>query len=130
MAQLLYAQALYGTANALYWKSFERQNSTHLTLLKHQNIKTAQYKLPKNHWVIPLFEIFRPVGNKLLVTVSLEHAVTLRESILDLLFISGHFGHFEAIFGKGARNSQLLQTCHVTTQIDSKIPVEMMSEFT
>ena len=47
--------ALYGEANALYWKSFERQNSTHLTLLKHQNTKTAQYKLPKNHWVIALF---------------------------------------------------------------------------
>ena len=45
-------------ANALYWKSFERQNSTQLTLLKHQNTKTAQYKLPKNHWVIALFEIF------------------------------------------------------------------------
>ena len=64
---------MYGEANAL--KSFERQNSTHLTLLKHQNTKTALHKLPKNHWVIPLFEFFGPVRNKLLVTVSLDHPV-------------------------------------------------------
>ena len=46
---------MYGEANAVYWKSFERQNSTHLTLLKHQITKTALYMLPKNDWVIPLF---------------------------------------------------------------------------
>ena len=51
------------------------QNSTHLTLLKHQNTKTALYKLPKNHWVIPLFEGLGPVRNKLLVTVSFDHPV-------------------------------------------------------
>ena len=51
-------KALYGEANALYWKSFERQNSTHMTLLKTKNTKSALYKLPKNHWVIALFEIF------------------------------------------------------------------------
>ena len=48
-------KALYGEANALYWKSFERQNSTYLTLLK---IPKPPYNLPKNHWVIALFEIF------------------------------------------------------------------------
>ena len=67
--------ALYGEANALYWKSFERQNSTHLTLLKHQNTQTALYKLPRNHWVIAHFENFGPVRNNLLVTVSLDHPV-------------------------------------------------------
>ena len=72
----LSAQALYDTANAIFWKSFERPNSTHLTLLKHQNTKTVLYKLPKNHWVIPLFENFGPVRNKLLVTVSLDNPVT------------------------------------------------------
>ena len=72
---LMRVEALYGEANALYWKSFERQNSTHLTPLKHQDTKTALYKLPKNHWVIALFEIFWPVRNKLLVTVSLDHPV-------------------------------------------------------
>ena len=50
-------QALYGEANALYWKSVERQNSTDMTLLKNKNTKIALYKLPKNHWVIALFEI-------------------------------------------------------------------------
>ena len=30
-------QALYGVANVLHWKSSERQFSTHMTVLKHQN---------------------------------------------------------------------------------------------
>ena len=34
-------QALYGVANVLYWKSSERQISTHLTVLKPQNTKTS-----------------------------------------------------------------------------------------
>ena len=33
--------ALYGAANGPYWESSERQNSTHSTLLKNQNTKTA-----------------------------------------------------------------------------------------
>ena len=48
-------QALYGEANALYWKSFESQNYTDLTLLKHQNTKTALKNLPENNWVMALF---------------------------------------------------------------------------
>ena len=51
------------------------QNSTHLTLLKHQDTKTALYKLPKNRRVIALFEIFGPLRNKLLATVSLDHLI-------------------------------------------------------
>ena len=47
--------ALYGAENAIYWKSFERQNSMHLTLLKHQNTKTSLYKLSKNGWVCAFF---------------------------------------------------------------------------
>ena len=35
--------------------SFESQNSTHLTLLKHQNTKIALQKLSKNHWVLAFF---------------------------------------------------------------------------
>ena len=54
------AQAFYGTANALDLKIFVRQNSTHLTVLKHQNTKTSLYKLSKNHWVDVLFEILGP----------------------------------------------------------------------
>ena len=67
--------ALYGEVNALYWKSSERQNCTYMILLNHQNTKTALYKLPKNYWVVALFEIFRSVREKLLLTVSLDHPV-------------------------------------------------------
>ena len=67
--------ALYSAENALYWKSSKRQNSTHLTLLKHQNTKTSLYKLSKNHWVIALFEFFGSVRKKLQFTVSLKHPV-------------------------------------------------------
>ena len=69
-------QALYGAAKALDWKISERQNSTHLALLKCQNIKTSLYKLSKNHWVITLFEIFGSVRRKLQSTVSLDHPVS------------------------------------------------------
>ena len=75
---------MYGEANALYWKSFERQNSTHLTLLKHQITKTAQYKLPKNHWVMALFG---PSEKKLLVTVLLNHPVFQNLSQSGLLLL-------------------------------------------
>ena len=44
-------------------------------VLKHSNTKTAIYILLKTHWVIALFKIFGPVGNKWLVTVSLDHPV-------------------------------------------------------
>ena len=44
--------ALYGEANAPYWKTIKRPNSSHLTLL---DTKTALYKLPKNRWVIVQF---------------------------------------------------------------------------
>ena len=68
-------QAMYGAGNALYWNDSERQNSMHLTLLKHQNTKTSLYKLSKNHWVIALFKKFGSVRKKLQSTVSLDHPV-------------------------------------------------------
>ena len=49
-----------------------------MTLLKHQNTKTALYKLPKSHWFIALFEIIGSVRNKLLVTVFLDHPVAYK----------------------------------------------------
>ena len=67
--------AFYGAANALYWKCLKRQNSTYLTLLKHQNTKTSLYKLSKNHWVITLLENFGSVRRKLQSTVFLDHPV-------------------------------------------------------
>ena len=72
-------QALYGAVNALYWKCLKRQNSTHLTPLKHQNTKTSLYKISKNQWVIMLLEIFGSVRRKLQSTVSLDHPVDERE---------------------------------------------------
>ena len=51
----LSVQALYDAAIALHWKISERQNSTHLAFLKHQNTKTSLCELSKNHWVIALF---------------------------------------------------------------------------
>ena len=64
--------ALYGEANAPYWKTIKRPNSSHLTLL---DTKTALYKLPKNHWVFTLLEILGSVRRKLQSTVSLDHPV-------------------------------------------------------
>ena len=72
--------ALYGAANALYWKCLKRQNSTYLTLLKHQNTKTSLYKLSKNHWVITLLKNFGSVRRKLQSTVFLDHPVPIHNS--------------------------------------------------
>ena len=62
-------------ANTLVWKSSERQNFKHLTILKHQNAKTSLYKLSKNHWVMILLEIFGCVTRNLRSTVSFDHPV-------------------------------------------------------
>ena len=72
-------QALYDAANVLYWKISERQNSTHLAFLKHQNTKTSLYKLSKNHWVIALLEISWSVRRELQFTVYLDHPVVHKE---------------------------------------------------
>ena len=92
-------QALYGAANALHWNSSKRQNSVHLTLLKHQNTKTSQYKVSKNHWVFALFKIFGSARKKLQSTVSLDHpvvaiinAVRQNPKYIDMTF----YGHVEA----------------------------------
>ena len=76
----LSVQALYDAAIALYWKISERQNSTHITLLKPQNTKTSLYKLSKNHWVITLLESFGSVRRELQSTVSLDHPVSSRSN--------------------------------------------------
>ena len=81
----LSVQALYDAAIALYWKISERQNSTHLAFLKHQNTKTSLYKLSKNHWVIEPFKISLSVGRKLQSTVSLDHPVAFKKDVGKLL---------------------------------------------
>ena len=78
--------ALYGAANALYWKCLKRQNSTYLTLLKHQNTKTSLYKLSKNHWVITLLKSFGSVRRELQSTVSLDHPVLIFRFLGSLSF--------------------------------------------
>ena len=47
----------------------------HLTIPRHQNTKTAAYKLSKNDWVRPFFGIFRFAREKLFVTVAFDHPV-------------------------------------------------------
>ena len=71
MRQRVYrsVKALNGAAIALYWKSSERQNSTHLTVLKQQNIKISLYQLSKNLWVIAFFGVFGSVRKKIQSTV-------------------------------------------------------------
>ena len=76
LREYLSVQALYDAANALYWKISERQNSTHLAFLKHQNTKTSLCELSKNHQVIAPFYISGPIKRKLQSTVSLDHPVT------------------------------------------------------
>ena len=75
LREYLSVQALYDAANALYWKISERQNSTHLAFLKHQNTKTSLCELSKSHWVIALFYISGSIKRKLQSTVSLDHPV-------------------------------------------------------
>ena len=70
----LSVQALYGTANALYWKSFVRQNSTHLTLLKYQNTKTYISSI-KIIGFLHFLKFLGPSEKKLLLTVFLDHPV-------------------------------------------------------
>ena len=56
LSNFLGVQAMYGARNALCWNDSKRQNSMHLTLLKHQNTKTSLYKFSKDHWVMALLK--------------------------------------------------------------------------
>ena len=47
----------------------------HLTILRHENTKTAAYKLAKNDWVRPFFGVFRFTREKSFVTVAFDHPV-------------------------------------------------------
>ena len=47
-------------------KSFGRQNSTHLTLLKYQNTQTALYKLQKSIGFLHFLKLFGPLENNYL----------------------------------------------------------------
>ena len=62
-------------AKPLFWQNLERQDCFHLTLLRHQNIKTSLYTISKNSWVLPFLVNLTPVTMKLQLTVFLDHPV-------------------------------------------------------
>ena len=49
----------------------------HLTILRHQNTKTAAYQLSKNDWVRPIFLFFGFAREKSFVTVAFDRPVEL-----------------------------------------------------
>ena len=69
------SQSIQYGAKTLFRHSPERHNFCHLTILRHWNIKMVAYKLSKKYWVMHFIAIFRPVREKLLVTVALDHPV-------------------------------------------------------
>ena len=96
--EYLGSQSLQYGANTPIWHSPERQNFFHLTILRHWNIKMVAYKLSKKYWVMHFIAIFRPVREKLLVTVALDHPVVNRANV-DIFFppISGFWIIFPLI---------------------------------
>ena len=52
----------------------------HLTILRHQNTKTAAYQLSKNDWVRPIFLFFGFAREKSFVTVAFDRPVALKIS--------------------------------------------------
>ena len=63
----------YHFSTTLKWKIF-----FHLIIMRHQNTKTAAWKLSKNHWVRLFFVFFRFVREILFVTVAFDHPVTVK----------------------------------------------------
>ena len=59
----------------------------HLTILRHQNTKTAAYQLSKNDWVRPIFLFFGFAREKSFVTVAFDRPVAYGAiSVFDVLF--------------------------------------------
>ena len=106
-------------ANALYWTSFESQNYTDLTLLKHQNTKTSLYKLSKNHWVITLLESFGSVRRELQSTVSLDHPVVV--AVYPLQF-------FDRISKKNSFENSLKSKMHFFCHINKLLAISMLNK--
>ena len=118
--------ALYGEANVLYRKSFKRQNSTNLTLLKYQNTKTALYELHKNHWVFALFEIFGPVRKRLQSTVFNDHPVA---SLDFKLSVSESFTFFTASASTGL-SELFLSACCDSILMPPTFPMASLNSYT
>ena len=66
----------YG-AKTPFWHSPKRNNFFHLTILKHQNTKTAAYQLSNFFGVRPFFLVFGFAREKSFVTVAFYHTVVL-----------------------------------------------------
>ena len=64
-------------AKPQFWQNLERQDLFHLTLLRHQIIKTSQCTISKNCRVLQFFENLTPVTKKLQLTVFLDHPVLI-----------------------------------------------------
>ena len=55
--------------------TLKQKNILHLRHIGHQNTKTSQYLVSKNHWVCAVFDFFGSVREILQSTVSLDHPV-------------------------------------------------------
>ena len=66
-----------------------------LTILRHQNTKTAAYKLAKNDWVRPFFAIFRFIREILFVTVAFDRPV--QHYMFPTLYTDDSKGHLTPI---------------------------------
>ena len=58
-----------------FGKTLKSQDCFHLTLLRHQIIKTSLCTISKNSWVLPFLVNLTPVTMKLQLTVFLDHPV-------------------------------------------------------
>ena len=65
-----------------FGKTVKRKTFFHLTLLRHQNIKTSLSTTSKNDWVLPFFLFFMSVREKLQFTVFLDHPVSKNGNII------------------------------------------------
>ena len=74
-------------AKPLFRQCLERQNCFHLTLSRHQIIKTSLCTISKNSWVLPFLVNLTPVTMKLKLTVFLDHPVC----------VSSHFWPFTIV---------------------------------
>ena len=70
----------------------------HLTILRHQNTKTAAYQLSKNDWVRPFIGVFRFTRDKSFVTVAFGHPVVLICETNKNLYIFKYLLHLSLTF--------------------------------
>ena len=66
-----------------------------LTIMRHQNTKTAAYKLAKNDWVRPFFAIFRFIREILFVTVAFDRPVSLVKMSSPMIPIPSNYFDFD-----------------------------------